>query len=69
MTGAPDSYIERHWLDEPPSMNPCEDNVCEHVTHCDGCGRGLPAYTETGFCLVCEWEWAAKFQLPYLTSK
>lgn len=71
MNAPPDAYIERHWLnDAPPSLDPCEDGVCGHTTHCDGCTRPMNDYSETGFCDLCLLEWNAQHQLtPFAPSE
>ena len=69
----PDSWIERN-EDDPhdpyfrggdESGNPCDNGTCDHFTHCDGCLRGMPAHSVTGFCFVCDSEWMAARQLPF----
>ncbi len=59
----PDAWIERHWLDEPPSEHPCEDGICAHVHHCDVCERPMDYESDSGCCLVCDNEWQASHQL------
>lgn len=65
-THTPDSWIERHWLDEPvdPSYNPCEEGECTHY-HCDGCARIMPEPTDSGHCVLCDLEFAAQHQLTF----
>lgn len=65
----PDNWIERRDEDIYPPMSDaemCENHYCDHVSHCEECGRGLNYdCTITGRCAGCEVEAMAARQLTY----
>lgn len=56
------SICQEH-LDSGRCEGHCENETCDHVSHCDDCGRGFNFELPEGNCMDCQIRWRAKNQL------